>query len=86
MSNIQQIMKYFSSILGLLLMLVVPCVLVFTYRKKYKKSQLENGKLNLSFLQGNKWLVFLGILTLCLFGLIVYGFVHNDDITCVAQE
>ncbi len=85
LNNIQDIMKYFSSIFGFFLMLVIPNLLVVAYREKYKIFSLTGGKINQSFVQ-NRWVLrFLDLLAVSIFGMIIYGFFNNVTKTCVAE-
>ena len=87
LQNIQSLMKYFSSILGFLLMLVVPVLVVNKYRNLFYKRKYEFTDLNRSFLKnkyGNIFIIFMSVL---IFSLIIYGFVKNTtDKTCVNQK
>lgn len=85
LSNIQQLMKYFSSVLGFMLMMVIPNLLVYSYRKKFKERGLLYGRINKSFVQGNLSLVLLGVISLGTLVMIIYGFFFNNTKTCVNQ-
>jgi Na+/proline symporter len=85
LTDIQTLMKYFSSIFGFMLMFVIPCSLIYAYRSKFSTSHIDDGKLNKAILRNGLGLLvfaFIGIVTL---GLIVYGFLMNkkSDYHCV---
>ena len=83
--NIQDIMKYFSSIFGFLLMLVIPNLLVSAFRAKYKRYSLTGGKLNRSFIK-NYWVLrLLDVLAVSILVMIIYGFFHKNTKRCVAE-
>ena len=84
--DIQQLMKYFSSILGFIIMIIVPTILVFGFRKKFLKSKLEDGKLNKAFLRQNWQLASIACFGFVLFSFIIYGFINSNNKTCVAQK
>ena len=75
--NIQTLMKYFSSILGFLLMLIVPIIVVSGYRKYFVKRKLQKGTINQSFMKGLVGNIFIGVMSVVIFGLIIYGFVKG---------
>lgn len=83
--NIQDIMKYFSSILGFMLMLVIPNVLVSAFRAKYNRFSLTGGNINKSFIK-NYWVMrILDFLAVSILVLIIYGFFHKNTKKCVAE-
>jgi len=83
--DIQQLMKYFSSVFGFIIMIVVPTMLIFGFRNKFIKSNLDKGNLNKAFLGKNWHLVCIGIFGGFLFSFIIYGFFNSQNKTCVAQ-
>ena len=83
--DIQQLMKYFSSVFGFIIMIIIPSILVYAYRMKFAKTNLTKGKLNRAFLTRNWQLVTIGAFGVCLFSMIVYGFIKGNNKTCVAQ-
>ena len=86
LQNIQSLMKYFSSILGFLLMLIVPVLVVNKYRNLFYKRKYEFSDLNRSFLKnkyGNMFVIFMSVV---IFSLIIYGFVKTtENKTCVNE-
>lgn len=86
LEDIQELMKYFSSIFGFFILLVVPTVLVYGFRKKFQKMKMSPGKLNRSFLQHNESLVVIGGLGIAILSLIIYSFLYSDNKTCVAKK
>ena len=87
LQNIQSLMKYFSSILGFLLMLIVPLLVVNRYRNLFYKRKYEFSNLNRSFLTnkyGNMFVIFMSVV---IFSLIIFGFVKNTkNKNCVYDE
>lgn len=77
LSNIQSLMKYFSSVLGGILMLVVPLVIIYNYRRFFEKRGYVQGKLNRAFVNTYWGLYTLGGVAVVVFGLIIYGFIRN---------
>lgn len=75
LTNVQDLMKYFSSILGFLLMLPVPILVVSGYRFFYEKRQYIQGRLNISFLTGRSSIYIIAVIGTVIFSLIIYGFV-----------
>ena len=86
LQNIQSLMKYFSSILGFLLMLIVPMLVVNRYRNLFNKRKYEFSNLNRSFLKGKYGNIFIIIMSVIIFSLIIYGFVKTtSNKTCVNE-
>ena len=86
LQNIQSLMKYFSSILGFLLMLIVPLLVVNGYRKIFFKRKYNFSNLNRSFLKGKYGNIFIICMSVIIFGLIIFGFIKNTkNKTCVNQ-
>ena len=84
LQNIQSLMKYFSSILGFLLMLIVPLVVVTGYRNMFIKKKYNFSSLNRSFLKNRYGSWFIILMSIVIFGLIIFGFVRNmPNKTCV---
>jgi hypothetical protein len=87
LQNIQSLMKYFSSILGFLLMLIVPVLVVNGYRSIFYKRKYKFSKLNRSFLKTKYGNAFIICMSFIIFGLIIFGFVKNtNNKTCVNEE
>jgi hypothetical protein len=84
--DIQQLMKYFSSIFGFIIMIIVPISLIFASRKKLAKFNLKMGKLNRAFLNKNWQLLTITSLGVVLFAMIIYGFFNSVNKTCVAEK
>ena len=53
-ADIQQLMKYFSSIFGFIIMIIIPTSIIHASRNKLDKLNLRPGKLNKAFLN-KKW-------------------------------
>jgi len=86
LQNIQSLMKYFSSILGFLLMLIVPVLVVNGYRSIFYKRKYKFSKLNRSFFKGKYGNSFIICMSFIVFGLIIFGFVKNtNNKTCVNE-
>ena len=85
LKDIQQIMKYFSSIFGYFLMIVFPSLIILYARKKVEKNNVEPGKINKSIFEKNYYVTILNIISLSLFGLIIYGFFTNISKKCVSE-
>ena len=87
LQNIQSLMKYFSSILGFLLMLIVPVLVVNGYRSIFYKRKYKFSKLNRSFFKTKYGNIFIICMSFIIFGLIIFGFVKNtNNKTCVNEE
>ena len=87
LQNIQSLMKYFSSILGFLLMLIVPVLVVNGYRNIFYKRKYKFSKLNRSFFKTKYGNIFIICMSVIIFGLIIFGFVKNtNNKTCVNEE
>ena len=85
--NIQTLMKYFSSVLGFLLMLIVPVIVVNGFRKHFAKRKFKKGKLNQSFMQGIGGNIFIGIMSVVIFSLVIFGFINSVQTKdCVNQN
>ena len=86
LQNIQSLMKYFSSILGFLLMLIVPILVVNGYRQSFYKRKYKFSNLNRSFLTGKYGNAFIIFMSVIIFSLIIFGFVKNStNKTCVYE-
>ena len=86
LQNIQSLMKYFSSILGFLLMLIVPLLVVNKYRSLFYKRKYEFKDLNRSFLKSKYGNIFIIFMSIVIFSLIIFGFVTNtNNKTCVNE-
>ena len=86
LQNIQSLMKYFSSILGFLLMLIVPVLVVNGYRSIFYKRKYKFSKLNRSFFKTKYGNIFIICMSFIIFGLIIFGFVKNtNNKTCVNE-
>ena len=86
LQNIQSLMKYFSSILGFLLMLIVPVLVVNRYRNVFYEKKYEFSDLNRSFLKNKYGNIFIIFMSVIIFSLIIYGFVKNtNNKTCVNE-
>ena len=86
LQNIQSLMKYFSSILGFLLMLIVPLIVVNRYRNIFYEKKYEFTDLNRSFLKNNYGNRFIILMSVVIFSLIIYGFVKTSgNKTCVNE-
>ena len=83
--DIQQLMKYFSSIFGFIIMIIIPTILINGFRNKLAKSNLIIGDLNKSFLRSKWQLYAIAIFGVGLFSMIIYGFINSNNKTCVAQ-
>jgi magnesium-transporting ATPase (P-type) len=86
LTDIQQIMKYFSSVFGFFLMIFFPCVLIIFARKRLNEIRKEPGNINKSYFQNNSFVYVIGSVGSVIAGLIIYGFFHKDSKTCVAQD
>ncbi|MCQ2816854.1 MAG: hypothetical protein MJ252_06275 [archaeon] len=87
LSNVQDLMKYFSSILGFLLMVVVPIIVVTGYRFYFEKRALIEGTLNLSFLKGIISIVIIVFIGIVIFSFIIYGFaLGKQSKRCIFEE
>jgi hypothetical protein len=84
--NIQQVMKYITSIFGFLLMLVIPYFLILAFRKKFQKSNNIEGNLNKAFLRHSYQVYILFGVASGIFALIVFGFFNNNVNTCVISQ
>ena len=86
LQNIQSLMKYFSSILGFLLMLIVPILVVNKYRNLFYKRKYEFSDLNRSFLKNKYGNIFIIFMSVVIFSLIIFGFIKNTtNKTCVNE-
>ena len=86
LQNIQSLMKYFSSILGFLLMLIVPILVVNKYRNLFYKRKYEFNDLNRSFLKNKYGNIFIIFMSVVIFSLIIFGFIKNTtNKTCVNE-
>ena len=86
LQNIQSLMKYFSSILGFLLMLIVPMLVVNRYRNMFYKRKYEFSDLNRSFLKNKYGNIFIIFMSVVIFSLIIFGFIKNtNNKTCVNE-
>ena len=86
LQNIQSLMKYFSSILGFLLMLIVPILVVSGYRNSFYKRKYKFSNLNRSFLKNKYGSAFIICMSVIIFSLIIFGFVKNTtNKTCVYE-
>jgi hypothetical protein len=83
--DIQKIMKYLSSIFGFLLMFIVPTILVYAFRLKFKRCSIQEGKLNRSFLNKNYQLIVILAIGALTFGMVCYGFFIPNNKKCVAE-
>ena len=84
LQNIQSLMKYFSSILGFMLMLIVPVLVVNGYRQMFYRRKYRFSNLNRSFLKNKYGNIFIICMSIIIFSLIIYGFVKNtNNKTCV---
>ena len=79
LQNIQSLMKYFSSILGFLLMLIVPLLVVNQYRQIFYKRKYKFSDLNRSFLKGKYGNIFIICMSVIIFSLIIFGFIKNTN-------
>lgn len=80
-------MKYFSSILGFLIMLIVPVIVVGRYRWFFNKRDYTFGNLNQAFIKGFWGYIIISILALGIFSMIIYGFIKNIPAkTCVNEN
>ena len=86
LTDIQQIMKYFSSIFGFFLMIFFPCVLIIFSRKRMNEVNLDPGNINRSIFKNNSFVYVIFSAAAVIAGLIIYGFFHKDTKTCVAQD
>ena len=87
LKNIQSLMKYFSSILGFLIMLIVPVIVVGRYRWFFNKRDYTFGNLNQAFIKGFWGYIIISILALGIFSMIIYGFIKNIPAkTCVNEN
>jgi hypothetical protein len=87
LKNIQSLMKYFSSILGFLIMLIVPVIVVGRYRWFFNKIDYTFGNLNQAFIKGFWGYIIISILALGIFSMIIYGFIKNIPAkTCVNEK
>jgi glucan phosphoethanolaminetransferase (alkaline phosphatase superfamily) len=85
LADIQQLMKYFSSVFGFIIMIIVPSLLIYNYRRRFRRSTLTPGKLNRAPLNRNWQLVAIATVGVALFSMIVYGFIFGKNKTCVAE-
>ena len=86
LQNIQSLMKYFSSILGFMLMLIVPVLVVNGYRRIFYKRNYAFSQLNRSFLKNKYGNIFVITMAVIIFGMIIFGFVKNiKNKTCVNE-
>ena len=85
MTNIQSLMKYFTSILGFMLMLIVPVLLIFNYRQKLKLSNIVPGKMNKSYLNNYGLYGFI-VLSIGILVTIVMNLLKKNDKNCVADN
>lgn len=86
LGDVQQLMKYFSSVFGFIIMIIIPTLLIYSTRKKLLKFNLSSGNLNRSFLNKTWHLYALATLGVAIFSMIIYGFVNTNNKTCVAQK
>lgn len=78
LENVQDLMKYFSSILGFMLMVPVPIIVVSGYRFLFQRRNFQNGLLNMSFLKGTmSSIIIISVTGVIVFGLIIYGLILN---------
>ena len=86
LQNIQSLMKYFSSILGFLLMLIVPILVVNGFRNIFYKRKYKFSTLNRSFMTSKYGDGFIICMSFVIFILIIYGFVKTtNNKTCVNE-
>lgn len=85
-SDIQVIMKYFSSIFGFFLLVVIPCLIVYKYREKLENSNISKGQLNTSYLNRNFYLYILGFIGLGILSVIIINLINSNSKTCVAEQ
>ena len=83
--DIQQLMKYFSSIFGFIIMIIIPTSIIHASRNKLDKLNLRPGKLNKAFLNKKWQLIALSCFGVLLFSMIIYGFFNSENKTCVAE-
>jgi hypothetical protein len=85
LSDIQSLMKYFSSIFGFMLMFLIPCLLIYKYRNKLFFSHIEEGKFNKAIIKSKLGLAGFALIGFIIFGLIIFGFFKNkkSDYHCV---
>lgn len=83
LTNIQSLMKYFTSILGFMLMLIVPVLLIFNYRQKLKLSMIVPGNMNKSYLNNYGLYGFI-VLSVGILVTIVINLLTRNDKDCVA--
>ena len=87
LQNIQSLMKYFSSILGFMLMLIVPVLVVNGYRQLFYKRKYKFSNLNRSFFKGKFGNIFIICMSVIIFGLIIFGFIKNtNNKSCVNED
>lgn len=85
MKDVQQLMKYFSSIFGFFLMILFPCVLMVYSRAKVTKHEVIPGTINRSIFDKNSYIYAVCSVGALISGLIIYGFFHNNTKDCVAK-
>jgi hypothetical protein len=87
LSDIQSLMKYFSSIFGFMLMFLIPCLLIYKYRNKFFFSHIEEGKFNKAIVRSKLGLAGFTLIGLVTLGLIIFGFFNNkkSDYHCVEE-
>ena len=66
-------------------MFVIPCSLVYNYRKKFFSSHIDEGKFNKAVLRSGLGLLSFAMIGVATLGLIIYGFFNNkkSDYHCV---
>ena len=86
MTNIQDIMKYFTSIFGFFLLIIVPLVLVYKYRQRLAISDVTPGILNKSWMNNNYSLLALGVFSVAMLVVIIINLLTKNTKICVADS
>lgn len=79
-------MKYFSSIFGFCLMLIIPTLLIYFIRQKLSLSNITAGQLNKSIMSNKIGIFSVFIFSPVVLGMIIYGFFTKTKTGCVGPD
>lgn len=85
-TDLQDVMKYFSSVSGFLLIIVIPVCLVIKFRNKFRESGVQPGKLNRSIFNKLWQFVVIFVVSAGIASLIVYGMFNGTSKSCVYED
>ena len=79
-------MKYFTSILGFCLMLIIPSLLLLKFREKAHKLDISKGNINVCYMKSNNGIYLFLVFSIGVLVIIVINLIHNNNKTCVYDE